>query len=224
MSALNIFNFQHILYTVIGTVGTIGVIFLSKAYPNIVPKVVGILIFLVKLSELTYRHLHWGEPIKGLLPLHLCNITLIFSVLVLVFRMDFLFEPMYYWGIGAIFAIILPDTKYGYRNFATISFFVTHFFLLYSLLCCVLFFKLKPTLKGYWRSYIVINILALIVFFINRGLGTNYMYLNGIRRSPVELPIFLQWPYYIIILEVMYVIVTYLIYLPFKKENTISIN
>lgn len=219
MEAFKLFSFQHILAMILGVFGMFIAIFLSSANHKIIPKLIGIAIFMLKMGELFYRHAIVKEPIIDLLPLHLCNLSLIFAILVLVFRVDFLFQIIYYWGIGAIFAILTPDVKRGFPDFATISFFITHFFVLYAPICCITAFNMKPTLKGFWTSFFTLNFFAVIIFFINAKIGKNYMFLNRIPDFSSPLNSFGEWPYYLIALEVLYLIITYLLYLPFKRSK-----
>lgn len=177
-----------------------------------------ILIFFIKIGELSYRHLYYGEKITELLPLHLCNITLIFIIIMMLTGSKKLFQLCYYWSLGAIFAILTPDVKYSFPNLLTLSFFITHFYIIFAIIYLYIFFKFRPTLLGYFSAFFTINIICLIVYFINNHLGTNYLYVNRVPDFSSPLNYFGEWPYYIIVVEIIYIILTYLIYLPLKSR------
>ena len=219
VDTFSLFGFQHILTMILGTVGVFIALLFSNANHKIVPKIIAFLTLLLKIGELLYRHAVIKEPIIELLPLHLCNLTLIFAILVLLFRIDFLFQIVYFWGIGAVFAIVTPDVVRAFPDFATISFFITHFFILYAPFCCISAFNIRPTLMGFWGSFITLNVLAVIIFFVNNKLGTNYLFINRMPEFSSPLNAFGEWPYYLIVLEVLFLVITYILYLPFKKRK-----
>lgn len=177
-----------------------------------------IIIFIVKFLELAYRYLYNNEQIYQLLPLHLCNITLIFIIIMMLSGSKTLFQLCFYWSLGAIFAIATPDVKYSFPNFMTFSFFVTHFYILFAVIYAYIFFKFRPALWGYFTAFFTINIICLGVYFINLQLGTNYLYVNRVPDFSSPLNYFGEWPYYIIVVELIYIILTYLIYFPFKNK------
>lgn len=181
-------------------------------------KITAIIIFLVKASELVYRYMYNNEKITELLPLHLCNITLIFIIIMMLNSSKSIFQICYYWGLGAIFAIVTPDIKYSFPNFMTISFFVTHFYIIFAIVYSYIYFKFKPTLSGYFFAFFTLNLIALGVYFINGKLGTNYLYVSRLPNFSSPLSYFGEWPYYIIVVELIYIILTYIIYFPLRNK------
>ncbi|MGL5970743.1 MAG: TIGR02206 family membrane protein, partial [Cetobacterium sp.] len=64
-----------------------------------------------------------------------------------------------------------------------------------------------------------INLIMSGVFFINKVLGTNYLYVNRKPSFNSPLNYFGEWPYYIIVVEIVYVILTLIILFLFKKPS-----
>lgn len=190
--------------------------FFNKRY---FAKISAIIILLIKVAELTYRYLYNGEQIFELLPLHLCNITLIFIIIMMLSGSKTLFQLCFYWSLGAIFAIVTPDIKYSFPNFMTLSFFITHFYILFAVIYAYIFFRFRPALWGYFTAFFTLNLICLGVYFINANLGTNYLYVNRIPDFSSPLNYFGEWPYYIVVVELIYIILTYLIYFPFKSKS-----
>ncbi|MGL5918496.1 MAG: TIGR02206 family membrane protein, partial [Cetobacterium sp.] len=94
-------------------------------------KVVSLIILLIKCGELFIRYKLIGEAWYQILPLHLCNITLIFAVFGTIFRfMPFLYAT-FFWSIGALFAVLTPEVRETFPSFFNISFFLTHFYILF---------------------------------------------------------------------------------------------
>ena len=73
---------------------------------------------------------------------------------------------------------------------------------------------MKFTQRGIIQSFLFINILVLIIGAINLILDSNYMFLCA---PPDVNNHFLigQWPYYLLVLEVVFFVYGYVLYLPF---------
>ena len=220
METFTLFSTEHFWFIGGGFLGILALTMVSAFLPKYkFAQFSAIVILLIKIAELSYRHIYVGEPIYSLLPLHMCNLTLIIAILTMLTKSQKLFQLTYYWCLGALFAVITPDIKYSFPHPLTLSFYITHFYLLFAAIYGILFFNFKPTFKGWVNSFITLNIFAFIIFFINKKLGTNYLYVNRIPNFSSPLDYFGQWPYYIIIVEIIYLILTYGIYYPFRRKT-----
>lgn len=219
METFKLFSSEHFWIIFSNTLFFILLLFLAVFFDKRkFAKISAIIIFFIKLGELIYRHLYNGEAISELLPLHLCNLTLIFIIIMMLSGSKTLFQLCYYWGIGAIFAIITPDIKYSFPNPMTLSFFITHFYILFAVIYAYIFFKFRPTLLGYFSAFFSLNLICLGVYFLNDHLGTNYLYINRIPDFSSPLNYFGEWPYYIVVVELIYIVLTYLLYLPLRSR------
>lgn len=219
METFKLFSGEHIFMIVSTLVFFIFLLILANFFnKRNFAKVSAISIFILKSLELTYRHLYNGEEIVQLLPLHLCNITLVFVIIMMLSGSKTLFQLCYYWSLGALFAIITPDIKYSFPNFMTISFFITHFYIIFAVVYSYIYLKFRPTLLGYISAFLTINLISGGVYFINIKLGTNYLYVNRVPDFSSPLSYFGEWPYYIIVVELIYIILTYIIYFPLRNK------
>ena len=220
METFTLFSTEHFWFIGGGFLGILALTMVSAFLPKYkFAQFSAIVILLIKIAELSYRHIYVGEPIYSLLPLHMCNLTLIIAILTMLTKSQKLFQLTYFWCLGALFAVITPDIKYSFPHPLTLSFYITHFYLLFAAIYGILFFNFKPTFKGWVNAFITLNIFAFIIFFINKKLGTNYLYVNRIPNFSSPLDYFGQWPYYIIVVEVIYLILTYGIYYPFRRKT-----
>lgn len=220
METFTLFSTEHFWFIGGGFLGILALTMVSAFLPKYkFAQFSAVVILLIKLAELSYRHIYVGELIYSLLPLHMCNLTLIIAILTMLTKSQKLFQLTYYWCLGALFAVITPDIKYSFPHPLTLSFYITHFYLLFAAIYGILFFNFKPTFKGWVNAFITLNIFAFIIFFINKKLGTNYLYVNRIPNFSSPLDYFGQWPYYIIVVEIIYLILTYGIYYPFRRKT-----
>lgn len=176
-------------------------------------------VIIIKSVELILRNGVYGETVLELIPIHLCNVTLILALIGMIFPSNKLFQIIFYWSLGAISAILFPDSRVAFPNFVGISFFLTHYFIIFVVLYQLIFLGYRPTLSGLFGSFICINVFAGIVFKINQILGTNYMYINYKPAFQSPLDFFGPWPHYIIIVEIIYVVLGIICWLPFKKRH-----
>ncbi|MGK4198987.1 YwaF family protein [Fusobacterium sp. HC1336] len=219
METFKLFSNEHFVLIFSNIIFFIFLLFIANFFDKRhFAKITAIVIFILKLAELSYRHLYNNEEIFELLPLHLCNITLIFVIIMMLSGSKSLFQLCFYWSVGAIFAVATPDVKYSFPNFMTVSFFITHFYILFAVAYFYLYFSFRPAIWGYFTAFFTINIICLGVYFLNVHLGTNYLYVNRVPSFSSPLNYFGEWPYYIIVVELIYIILTYLLYLPFKSR------
>ena len=219
METLKLFSNEHFVLIFSNIIFFIFLLFIANFFDKRhFAKITAIVIFILKLAELSYRHLYNNEEIFELLPLHLCNITLIFVIIMMLSGSKSLFQLCFYWSVGAIFAVATPDVKYSFPNFMTVSFFITHFYILFAVAYFYLYFSFRPAIWGYFTAFFTINIICLGVYFLNVHLGTNYLYVNRVPSFSSPLNYFGEWPYYIIVVELIYIILTYLLYLPFRSR------
>lgn len=187
--------------------------------PKKVMRVISFVILLIKCGELFIKYKLIGEAWYQILPLHLCNITLIFAVFGSIFRFTPFLYATFFWSIGAIFALLTPEVRETFPHFFNISFFSTHFYIIFVAITEYKIFSLRPSWESWTGSFLGINIIAVGVYFINTVLGTNYLYINRKPSFSSPLDYFGDWPYYIIVVELTYIVLTLLLLFLFKKKD-----
>lgn len=220
MEMFVLFGTSHMIMILIGVISVLLLIILGFLIrPQLLAKWISVSVLVIKLAEMYYRHRVLEEEIYRMLPFHLCNLTIILSLFMMFFHSKFLFQLVYFWFVGAIFAILTPDIIFAYPNFWTISFFITHFYLVFSALFALIHFHFRPTKRGMLMAFLFINLWAVLMYFVNQELGTNYLFVNRIPETTTLLSYFGAWPYYLLPVEGIYIIESILLYLPFRKSN-----
>lgn len=216
-----LFDKLHIFY-LLGYSFVFLFLYFGVAYnsqPKKVMSVISFIILLIKCGELFIRYKLIGEAWYQLLPLHLCNITLIFAVFGSIFRFKPFLYATFFWSIGALFALLTPEVRETFPHFFNISFFSTHVYIIFVAIVEYRVFKLRPSLESWTGSFLGLNIIAAGIYFINTVLGTNYLYINSKPTFSSPLNYFGEWPYYIIAVEFIYIILTLLLLFLFKKKD-----
>lgn len=179
------------------------------------------------LNELCYQTWSIYTGIWSLdysLPLQLCDAAAFLSAIMLISDSYTSFETVYFWGIGgSLQALLTPDLYYPFPHFCFFSFFLGHGAIITAIFFMVIVKKYRPSLKSIFRVFIITNLYAAGVSVVNLATGGNYMFTC---RKPAGISImsFLgPWPWYILSLEAIALLIFFLSYLPFavagKKER-----
>ena len=159
--------------------------------------------------------------IQTMLPLHLCSVLVWVGALMLVTKNYRIYEFMYFMGIaGAIQALATPDLGiYGFPHFRFFQTFISHGLIVTSAIYMTVVEGFRPTLKSIPRVVIWMNVYALIVFFINNAIGSNYLMINHKPELPSLLDLLPEWPIYILYMELIGFISILLLYFPFAAKD-----
>lgn len=102
MNELILFSTEHIISIFLYSFIFISLILVSNLFSQrIFASMLGISIFIIKIIELFIRYHIYSESVYQLLPLHLCNIALIFAIISMIFKYNYLFQLVFYFSIGA---------------------------------------------------------------------------------------------------------------------------
>jgi hypothetical integral membrane protein (TIGR02206 family) len=181
----------------------------------------GLVLFLVALD--LGSHVFWAAngvwTAKSLLPFHMCTAMTYVMAYAFLTGNRRLYPLVYFLGIGgAIQAIITPDAGlYGFPHFRFFDSLLSHGGLVLGGFWVVLVEGVRPSLRDLTRIIIGLNIYALLIYFLNLALGSNYLYVNGKVEVDSAMNFMPEWPYYILVLEVLVILVFGLMYLPFRR-------
>ena len=225
-----LFDIWHIialLFILLLNIAMLGFRKSSETTHNAVRWTMAIILWIDELSWHIWN-LYWGHwTIQTMLPLHICSILIWLAGFMLIYKNFRIYEFAYFIGIGgALQALLTPDAGiYGFPHYRIFQTMISHGLLITSAIFMTTVEGFRPTWKSFWRVIIGVNIYAAIIFPINRILGTNYLYINGKPATASLLDALPAWPYYIIYMEIIGLVVFFLLYLPFifidlrKKRN-----
>lgn len=149
------------------------------------------------------------------LPLELCSIASLLAGVMLLIKSRFLFEVLYYIAIsGATMAILTPDLYFGFPQYRYLQFFFDHFLLISAPLLMIWLYHYQLNWQSIFKSFLFLNGLAGVVFFINQFMSANYMFLREKPGGTSLLDMLGPYPNYLLALEVIALILFSLLYLP----------
>ncbi|MGG4182966.1 TIGR02206 family membrane protein [Paenibacillus jamilae] len=161
-----------------------------------------LLITVLILSEVTLNIWYVMQHIWDVqtsLPLELCSVTLLLSILMLIFRSRWLYPIILFAGIGgALQAVLTPNLAYAFPHYRFIHFFIAHSAIILAALYMTWIEGLRPTWKSVGGVMFFLNGLALKVWIVDDALGANYMFLAGKPSTPSILDFLGPYPLYIV--------------------------
>lgn len=153
---------------------------------------------------------------KSSLPLELCGITLLLSVVMLLTRSRLLYSFLYFAGIGgACIALLTPNLIYSFPHFRFLLFFAAHGAIILASLYMTWIEGYQPTWRSLFFTMLCLNIVAACVYAANIILGSNYMFLAHKPSTFSVLDYFGPYPYYLLVEEAFAFVLFSLMYLVF---------
>jgi hypothetical integral membrane protein (TIGR02206 family) len=180
------------------------------------------------LASYSLNQLAWAacsDPIDldNSLPLHLCDIAAIVAGFALITRCRTLCELTYFWGLAAsIQGIVTPAVGYDFPHPVFITFFWHHF----AIVGAALFLPLglgwrprRPLVRTIIRVLLWSELYLVIMLPVNFLLGSNFGFLARKPANPTLLDHLGPWPWYILSLQFVGIVLLTLIALPFLRST-----
>ena len=169
-------------------------------------------------NRIYFSELNWFED----LPLHICNYVFYIGLIYMWTKKQFLFEIIYLLGLGAALITILTPEFKMINTLEYILFFVAHALIVIYALWGVFIDGKIPRKGSVLRVYAFLCFMAFPVGLISWITDGNYMFL--MQRPDVSNPIvFGEWPWYILNISFIGLLIMTIAYLPFKLTKGLSV-
>jgi len=157
------------------------------------------LAFMLIISEMSYYWRLVGIPSLDPnpvdhLPITVCGWAVVFCSFMVIGKSQSLFDIVYFWLFaGSVFALITPTviSFTGPTRFRYYQFWLEHTLGYVSVFYMVFVHKMRPTVKGAFKSYGLLGVLTAVAFAANRiiGPGANYLFMARPEDTPSILDI-----------------------------------
>lgn len=153
-----------------------------------------------------------------MLPLHLCDFSVILAFVGLLTRRLEAIEPLYFFALaGTIPALLTPELNQGFPDVRFLVYFLPHGLVVMATAVLVLGCRQVPRPGAWWRAFCLLNVYAVAVTPVNLLLDTDFLYLRAKPRGPTPFDWFGPWPGYVLTLEVVFLAVFFLLDLPLRS-------
>ena len=195
------FSGQHILTsTIVITLGTM-LIYLAKKKSEKIQFLTGnVLASLISLTVIFGTILNIYKPdfnYQEDLPLHLCSFLALIIPVLYFTRKYIYYEILFFLILAGTLQSLITPSDYNFLNFTFFRYWFVHSGLVIFMFYATFVYKMKPTLKSVFKSFIGMQIYMILMFLINYLLGSNYFYTNRKHDATTLLDVFGEWPQYI---------------------------
>jgi hypothetical integral membrane protein (TIGR02206 family) len=226
MNPFQIFSGAHLLVIFLTLIFAVGVSLVGSRQASIAsPLNLGIritLVFLIVGNELlgTGHEVFAGTWSLGTgLPFHLCDLLIFIVPCVLLWpdRFRFWGSVAYFWTFaGTIQGLLTPAFTGNVPSFGFFKFFIAHSVLIIATTYLLVVLRIRPTFRDSWKAFWVTNIWLVSMLVFNWLFKTNYMFLMVKPDRPSLFDWLGPWPYYILSLEGVGILLMLLLAAPFE--------
>lgn len=179
----------------------------------------GLLLFTEVFFQLWHLYTgYWSAAYT--LPLQLCSVSLLFSIGMLMTNSFRLYEITFFIGVGgAAQAMITPELFYPFPHVRFFHFFIAHAAIIWACLYMTWVKRYRPTFASIWKTMGFLNGLLVIALIVNPLSGGNYLFVSHKPNNPSLIDYLGPYPWYILSLEGVALLMFLLLYLPFVVSN-----
>jgi len=150
--------------------------------------------------------------IQDNLPLHLCRISFIISIIVLFTRKQWMYEWVLFLAIPTgLHSMLTPELTKGVSDWFYFEYYFVHAGLIFVPLFLTIVMGMKTRVDAWWKTLLRVQIPVVLIMPFNFLIDSNYMFLKA--KPLVDNPLLIgEWPTYIIFLELIMVVHVFIIY------------
>jgi hypothetical integral membrane protein (TIGR02206 family) len=154
------------------------------------------------------------------LPLHLCNLMPAFLLWAFYQPNQRVFKIFSFWILAGSFqSLLTPTLENSFPHFEYFRYWLVHSGITISVFYGFFVKKWRLTIRDGWISLFWLNVFAFTIYFINTLIGSNYFYMNGKPPGTTFYSLLGDWPWYIVQLEFVAILLFGIIVLPFYVQE-----
>lgn len=147
------------------------------------------------------------------IPLHMCNFLPFILVAVYLSRNRTVWATVFFWIVlGVSQANFTPSVEFSLFHYDAIRYWLVHMGLVLLGIYPAINWGWELKLRDVGRTVIWLNAAALVIYFLNLALGSNYLYIMGKPPGTTFFSILPPWPTYILVLEVILIVWSLMVY------------
>jgi hypothetical integral membrane protein (TIGR02206 family) len=174
------------------------------------------LLLLAEAAHMTLAVHADPASLKDHLPFQLCDWVIFATCAALLLRRQVAYELAYFWGLsGTLQALLTPDLRDDFPSPHFVSFQTLHAGVVVAVLYLTLGLGMRPRWRSIPRVWLCLQVYAVVTALLDWLLDSNYGYLRG-KPAQASLYDYLgPWPYYLLSLEALSLLLFLICYAPF---------
>ena len=175
------------------------------------------------LSLAAWYSIDAPKSLDNFLPLQLCDVAAITAGFALLTKRPLLCALTYFWGLAATMqALLTPALTVGFPHLVFVMFFIQHFAIVAAAFYLPIVDGWRPR-QPLWQAPLEIYgwsvAYHLFAMTVNKLLGTNFAFASHKPENPSLLDHLGPWPWYLLSMQGLAVILFYLLTLPFAGRS-----
>lgn len=215
-----------ITFTISGILAYFARIRAESKKVEIIGFIFGSILILNYFIYVSYRIYSGYWEVRYDLPMEVCNWSAFVTSMALFTKRKIYAELSYFWVMtGSIHGILTPDLDVTFPHIYFFIFFIGHSGLVIFSIYAVFGLKLYPEKGSVLKAYLITQAYIIIAFLINYLVNGNYGYMMAKPKAGSFLDYLGEWPFYILNLDAIILILFIIAYFPFyilNKRNTID--
>lgn len=157
--------------------------------------------------------------LRGRLPLHVCDIAVYLLLITFLTGNRRVYELAWFWATaGTVNAIVTPDLQKAFPDYYFFHYFIAHGGVVIGALAATFGLHMRPAKGSVLRAFAISNLCLVPIALFNCLADANYMFLCAPPETLSPF-IFLPWPWYLLVLEGVGLLLLYAVYLPFPLAD-----
>ncbi len=198
----------------------------KKSSPALQHRIGIVLASIISLSVIGYTAIKvFVGPfdIQKDLPLHLCNFLALTLPVFAVLRKYWMYEILVFWILaGTAQGVFTPDLDEGFPHYRFLKYWLEHAGLVLYIIYASAVYGMRPKFKSIFKAFGAIQIYLVLIVGVNALLGSNYLFLMRKPDHTSLLDVLGDWPYYILVEELLIFPFFILILGAFKAADYLS--
>ncbi len=188
---------------------------------------IGIIIsFVISLSIMSYTAIKvFVGPfdVQKDLPLHLCNFLALTLPIFAIMRKYWMYEILVFWILaGTAQGVLTPDLDEGFPHYRFFKYWLEHAGLVLFIIYASVIYGMRPKFKSILKAFGAIQIYLIFIVGVNALIGSNYLFLMRKPEHTSLMDLLGEWPYYILVEEILIFPFFLLIFWAFRVADYLS--
>jgi hypothetical integral membrane protein (TIGR02206 family) len=157
------------------------------------------------------------------LPLQLCNFLGLTIPIFAIYRKYWMYEILVFWILaGTAQGVFTPDLDEGFPHYRFLKYWLEHAGLVLYIIYASAVYGMRPKFKSIFKAFGAIQIYLVLIVGVNALIGSNYLFLMRKPEHTSLLDVLGDWPYYILVEELLIFPFFMLIFGAFKASDYLS--
>lgn len=175
-----------------------------------------IFMFVQEVLDRSLHHYVYGDLWRNTLPLQICGMSVVLTIVLLITRKKPIFDLLYFWGIGgAGMAILTPEQLFPFPHILNLTYFWSHALIIIGVAFMMVNYGYRPYFKSFVHALVLTNLYIAVMIPVNIALDTNYLYLCAKPKGATPVDFLGPWPWYILGLELLGAGIFFILYSPY---------